>query len=70
MTVEIKAFTNCDEATIVWRSSARIPGCRGFALERQARDANGVVTPSVVETRVGFAGDAKAQAGDHHPSRT
>ncbi|HET6330438.1 MAG TPA: phospholipase D-like domain-containing protein [Holophagaceae bacterium] len=68
MTIDLKVYTNCDDATIVWRTDKRIPGCRGFALRRQAKDAGGKITDSVVETWVGFEGDPKAQSGLHQPS--
>jgi hypothetical protein len=37
--IELRVYTNVDDATIVWQTGARIPGCRGFALDRRARDA-------------------------------
>ncbi len=66
--IDLRVYTNSDDATIVWQAAARIPGCRGFALDRRARDAQGKITPSVLPTWVGFAGDAAAQSGQQRPS--
>jgi phosphatidylserine/phosphatidylglycerophosphate/cardiolipin synthase-like enzyme len=60
----IHAFANCDEATIVWQTEALIPGCRGFALERQIR---GKTQTSFLPTWVGFKGQ-KHQDGESRPS--
>ncbi len=68
MAIQIKAYTNCDDATIVWRTDKRVPNCRGFALYRQAKNSSGNVTDSVVETWVGFENDPQAQSGLHKPS--
>ena len=68
MGIEARAFAYCDEVTIVWRAAAPIPGCRGFAQMRRARDSAGTVTDSVVNMWVGFAGDPKAQGGKQTPS--
>lgn len=66
--IALRVYTNSDDATIVWQTPARIPGCRGFALERRARDKKGKITPSVLPTWVGFAGDPAAQSGQQRPS--
>jgi len=70
MAIAVRAYANSDDVTIVWRPDAPIPGCRGFALLRQARDAAGNVSLSTVDTWVGFAGDPKAQSGVATPSTT
>jgi phosphatidylserine/phosphatidylglycerophosphate/cardiolipin synthase-like enzyme len=70
MSIEIKVYANCDDAAIVWRTDARIPDCRGFALYRQQKDAAGTITDSVVDTWVGFANDPDASSGIHKPSTT
>jgi len=70
VTIEIQVYANCDDATVVWRTDARIAGCRGFALLRQSKDDAGKTTDSVVDTWVGFAGDPQAQSGRHKPSTT
>lgn len=66
--IDLRVYTNSDDATIVWQTAARIPGCRGFALDRRARDKQGKITPSVLPTWVGFAGDPAAQSGQQRPS--
>ncbi|HZR33998.1 MAG TPA: phospholipase D-like domain-containing protein [Nevskia sp.] len=68
MTIEIRAYVNSDSATVVWRTDARIPNCLGFALHRRATDAQGKVTETVLENRIGFAGDPNAKPGSHASS--
>lgn len=74
MTIQVRAYSNSDEVTIVWRSDGPIKGCLGFALHRQARDATGqLLKPEVgtaVETWVGFETDPNAHNGTHQPSTT
>ena len=65
MTIEIKAFANCDGATVVWRSDGHIAGCRGFALHRRAE---GDAADTVLENRVGFQNDPNAKPGAHQSS--
>ena len=50
MSIEIKAFSNCNDAFIVWRSSVPIDDCIGFELHRIT---NGKST--VVNNRVDFS---------------
>lgn len=50
MSIEIKIFSDCNDAFIVWRSSAPIEDCIGFELRRIA---NGKST--VVNNRVDFS---------------
>jgi hypothetical protein len=47
----IRACANCDTSTIVWETDKPIPGCRGFALERQVK---GQTSTYMVPTWVGF----------------
>jgi phosphatidylserine/phosphatidylglycerophosphate/cardiolipin synthase-like enzyme len=54
VTIDIKVYTNCDDAFVAWAPSAFIPGCRGFRLERQL-DSKG--KPDIVQNRVGFKKD-------------
>ncbi|MCK4121144.1 phospholipase D-like domain-containing protein [Ralstonia nicotianae] len=68
MTIQIKAFANADSATVVWRSSERIPGCRGFALHRRQTGTDGKVSEVVLENRIGFENDPHAQSGAHQSS--
>ena len=66
--IDLRVYTNCDDATIVWQVTARLPGCRGFALDRRAKDRSGSITTSVLPTWVGFEGDPAAQSGQQRPS--
>ncbi|MBV8604842.1 MAG: hypothetical protein JO224_09190 [Pelomonas sp.] len=72
MAIEICAYANIDETTVVWRMSGRIPGCLGFSLARELLDANGrELVPKrvdVIDNWVGFADDPAAQSGAHKPS--
>jgi hypothetical protein len=60
----IRAFTNCDVATVVWQTDTPIKECRGFALERQTRGNPGSF---FVPTWVGFKGETH-KAGERRPS--
>lgn len=61
---KIRAFANCDEATIVWQTDAPIPNCRGFALERQTKGQSSI---TILPTWVGFKGQ-KHKQGANQPS--
>jgi hypothetical protein len=61
---KIRAFSNCDTATIVWQTDAPIKNCVGFALERQL---DGAAETSFIESWVGFKGEAHAE-GQSQPS--
>jgi hypothetical protein len=61
---KIRAFSNCDTATIVWQTDAPIKNCVGFALERQV---DGATEPGLIESLVGFKGEAHAE-GDKKPT--
>ena len=67
MAVKITAFANCDDAVAFWRIDEPIPGCLGFALERETVDAQGKRLRSFVENRTGFAA-APGKPGEHRPS--
>lgn len=60
----IDAFANVDVATIVWKTSAPLAGCRGFALERKVK---GQAKTVFVPTWVGFKGQAHKK-GENRPS--
>jgi phosphatidylserine/phosphatidylglycerophosphate/cardiolipin synthase-like enzyme len=69
MTIEVKALTNIDEATIVWRTSVHINGCRGFAIEREGRTTAGHVSTSTLDTFVGWEDlEPVPPNGTHRPS--
>jgi hypothetical protein len=61
---KIRACANCDTSTIVWQTDKKIPGCRGFALERQIK---GQSSTMMVPTWVGFKGQAH-KLGQSEPS--
>jgi len=68
MPFDIRAFTNCDDATIVWRPDTFVPGCRGFALMRETRAQDGTVgAETPIDTWMGFENE-KWKDGDHKPS--
>jgi len=52
----IRVFANCDMTMIAWQADAKIPGCRGFALQREVDGAPGDATNGFVNTYVGFVG--------------
>jgi phosphatidylserine/phosphatidylglycerophosphate/cardiolipin synthase-like enzyme len=60
----IRACANCDTSTTVWQTDKPIPGCRGFALERQVK---GQTSTSMVPTWVGFKGQTHT-LGQSKPS--
>jgi phosphatidylserine/phosphatidylglycerophosphate/cardiolipin synthase-like enzyme len=64
VTIDIKVYTNCDDAFVAWAPSAFIPGCRGFRLDRQ-RSTN--AKPEIVENRVGLKKD-HPKPREHRPS--
>lgn len=66
MPVQIAAYSNCDDVLIYWLIEKPLKNCRGFALEREMKDAHGV-TRSFVENRTGFA-SAPGQPGEHRAS--
>jgi phosphatidylserine/phosphatidylglycerophosphate/cardiolipin synthase-like enzyme len=68
MAIEVRSYCNSDEAAIVWRASSRIPGCRGFALRRQAVTSAGESVEDMLDTYVGFAGGPKVASGTHKSS--
>jgi hypothetical protein len=49
MVFKVSVTTNCDDAFLAWNPGEDIPGCIGFAIER---NLNGKI--SVLENRVGF----------------
>ena len=63
---QVRVYANCDMALVAWEMDAAIPGCRGFALERDVEGA-GDASKGFVNTYVGFAGGAH-MTGDAEPS--
>lgn len=69
MAIEVRAHTNIDEATIVWRTPVHIDGCRGFAIQREGRNTAGTVSTTVLDTFVGWEDlEPVPPAGTHRPS--
>lgn len=58
-----RVYANCDMTLIAWQADF-IPGCRGFALQREVSGAAGTATDDFVNTYVGFAG------GQHTPGES
>ena len=60
--VKVSAIANVDDATIFWQIDNKIPGCWGFAIERE-RKTEGAVERKVLDNRAGFEKD-KPKAGE------
>ncbi|GAB4087589.1 phospholipase D-like domain-containing protein [Hydrogenophaga soli] len=67
MPVKTNLLVNCDDALLFWRVAAPIPGCLGFAIDRERKLADGSVQTEVLDNRMGFKAD-KPQPGEHRPS--
>jgi phosphatidylserine/phosphatidylglycerophosphate/cardiolipin synthase-like enzyme len=57
---KLAVHANCDMATIAWVTDEPIPGCRGFAIEREVSGPNGDADNGFINTWVGF------KNGNHH----
>jgi len=64
--VGIKVVSNSDVTTIAWQTVAPIPGCLGFALERQLTNETAAI--SILPNHVGFKGIAPAANVTSRPS--
>lgn len=62
--VRVKAYANSDHAYVVWRPSAKIDGCLGFALVRKGPQGK----EETLQTWVGFSDDPQATPGTHKDS--
>lgn len=67
MSVKTRLLVNCDDALLFWRVAAPLPGCLGFAIDRERKLANGTVKADVLDNRMGFKAD-KPKGGEHRPS--
>ncbi len=67
MPVKTNLLVNCDDALLFWRAAAPIPGCLGFAIERERKLKDGTVKADVLDNRMGFKAD-KPKSGEHRPS--
>ena len=61
MTTKLKVYTNEDDALLFWSIPKPIAGCRGFAIERRKKDADGKTTQDFLPNRTGFE-DEKVKA--------
>lgn len=61
---KLAVYANCDMATIAWTTDSPIPGCRGFAIERDVRGKKGDAQKGFIDTWVGFKG------GEHKPGES
>jgi hypothetical protein len=64
---KIAVYANCDMATIAWTTDSPIPGCRGFAIERDVDGPKGDAPKGFINTWVGFKGGQHKQ-GESRPS--
>src|ERR1019366_1431112 len=74
--IRLAAYHNCDDVQLFWRVAVNgqdddeIPGCLGFTIERQRRDAGGAWgTTEVLRNRLGLTEDPTA-GGDLDGSRS
>jgi phosphatidylserine/phosphatidylglycerophosphate/cardiolipin synthase-like enzyme len=67
MSVKTRLLVNCDDALLFWRVAAPLPGCLGFAIDRERKLANGTTKADVLDNRMGFKAD-KPKGGEHRPS--
>lgn len=67
MPVKTRLLVNCDDALLFWSVAAPLPGCLGFAIDRERKLANGTVKADVLDNRMGFKAD-KPKVGEHRPS--
>ena len=63
----VAVYSNSDMASIAWETDNPIPGCRGFALERQVAGAAGQAASGFINTWVGFKGEDHTD-GESRPS--
>jgi phosphatidylserine/phosphatidylglycerophosphate/cardiolipin synthase-like enzyme len=64
---KIAVYANCDMATIAWMTDSPIPGCRGFAIERDVDGPKGDAAKGFIDTWVGFKG-GQHKSGESKPS--
>jgi Domain of unknown function (DUF4062) len=65
--IEIRAHSNSEGVLIVWRTANPIPGCLGFALQREVLGDAGV-SRETVGTRLGFSPLSDPRPGERAPS--
>ena len=65
----LKVYTNEDDALLFWSIPQRIPGCRGFAIERKRKRVNQPDEQKFLDNRVGFENEkAPAEAKEGQPA--
>lgn len=57
--LQVRAYGNSDHAYVVWKSSAKIDGCLGFALVRKGPQGK----EETLQTWVGFDDDPQVTPG-------
>ena len=67
MPVKANLIVNCDDALLFWSVAGPIPGCLGFAIDRERKLADGKVRSDVLHNRMGFKAD-KPKSAEHRPS--
>jgi phosphatidylserine/phosphatidylglycerophosphate/cardiolipin synthase-like enzyme len=66
MTTKLKVYTNEDDALLFWSVPEPVAGCRGFAIARRKKDAQGKETNDYLPNRIGFENEkapAKPEEG-------
>ena len=66
MKTRIALFTDCDDAFVFWGIGEAIPGCSGFAIEREQRMPDGTTQRITLENRTDF--NKHPQPEEHRPS--
>jgi phosphatidylserine/phosphatidylglycerophosphate/cardiolipin synthase-like enzyme len=67
MPVKANLIVNCDDALLFWKVTKPIPGCLGFAIDRERTLPNGATEKKSIDNRMGFKAD-KPKLGEHRPS--
>jgi hypothetical protein len=65
---KIKVLANNDQAMIIWKYTAIIPDCWGFAIYRKKAGETDLLAEPILSS-VGFEGDPIPQ-GDYMPTTT
>src|SRR5947209_19571956 len=64
MSTKLKVYADEDDTLLFWSIAQPIPGCRGFAIARRKRDAQGKQTEDFLLNRTGFENENVAAQPD------